>query len=31
MLTGYFRDSDFIVVLQTGFGPGSGFLIMDQD
>jgi len=24
MLTGFFQDSDFIVVLQTGFG--SGFL-----
>jgi len=26
MLTGFFQDSDFIVVLQTGFGSGSGFL-----
>jgi len=26
MLTGFFQDSDFIVVLQTGFGSRSGFL-----
>jgi len=26
MLTGFFQDSDFIVVLQTGFWSGSGFL-----
>ena len=26
MSTGFFQDSDFIVVLQTGFGSGSGFL-----
>ena len=26
MLKGFFQDSDFIVVLQTGFGSGSGFL-----
>jgi len=26
MLTGFFRNSDFIVVLQTGFWSGSGFL-----
>jgi len=26
MLTGFFQDSDFIFVLQTGFGSGSGFL-----
>jgi len=29
MLTGFFQDSDFIVVLQTGFG--SGFLLLVQD
>jgi len=28
MLTGFFQDSDFIVVLQTGFGSGSGFLTL---
>jgi len=26
MLTGFFQDSDVIVVLQRGFGPGPGFL-----
>jgi len=26
MSTGFFQDSNFIVVLQTGFGSGSGFL-----
>jgi len=26
MLRGFFQDLDFIVVLQTGFGSGSGFL-----
>jgi len=26
MLTRFFQDSDFIFVLQTGFGSGSGFL-----
>jgi len=26
MITGLFQDSDFIVVFQTGFGSGSGFL-----
>jgi len=31
MLTGFFKDSDFIVVLQTEFGPGSGFLPLGQD
>ena len=31
MLTGFFQDSHFIVVLQIGFGPGSGFLPLGQD
>jgi len=26
MLTGFFQDLDFIVVLQTRFGSGLGFL-----
>jgi len=26
MLTRFFQDSDFIAVLQTGFGSGSGLL-----
>jgi len=29
MLTGFFQDSDFIVVLQTGFG--SGFLPLKSE
>jgi len=28
MLTGFFQDSDLIVVLQTRFGSGSGFLLL---
>jgi len=30
MLTEFFQDSDFIVVLQTGFGSGFSYLV-DQD
>jgi len=26
VITGFFQDSDFIFVLQAGFGSGSGFL-----
>jgi len=28
MSRGFFQDSDFIVVLQTGFESGSGFLLL---